>query len=224
MAKKRVHEIAKERGITSKEALEILQKAGLGVTAPASSVEEADAAKAFGNGATAATKAPAKPKKAAAKDDGAKAEARRRRREGGGEERREAEAEGRAALLHPPPRRRPRLTRSPRAAAQARASRRGRPSLARRSRGRGQAGRSRGSRPTHSSGGSPAGAAQAPGRPAWRPASERWTRRRWPADRLVPAARAVAAAVRGPGRPAAVAAARVAAMAAAAREAGAGAS
>jgi translation initiation factor IF-2 len=74
MAKKRVHEIAKERGITSKEALEILQKAGLGVTAPASSVEEADAAKAFGNGAT-ATKAPAKPKKAAAKDDGAKAEA-----------------------------------------------------------------------------------------------------------------------------------------------------
>jgi translation initiation factor IF-2 len=74
MAKKRVHEIAKERGITSKEALEILQKAGLGVTAPASSVEEADAAKAFGNGAT-ATKAPAKPKRAAAKDDGAKAEA-----------------------------------------------------------------------------------------------------------------------------------------------------
>src|SRR5215217_1504128 len=78
MAKKRVHEIAKERGITSKEALEILQKAGLGVTAAASSVEEADAAKAFGNGATAAkgstaTKAPAKPKKAAAKD-GAKAE------------------------------------------------------------------------------------------------------------------------------------------------------
>jgi translation initiation factor IF-2 len=71
MAKKRVHEIAKERGITSKEALEILQKAGLGVTAAASSVEEADAAKAFGSGAT-ATKAPTKPKKAAAKADGAK--------------------------------------------------------------------------------------------------------------------------------------------------------
>ena len=53
MAKKRVHEIAKERGITSKEALEVLQKAGLGVTAAASSVEETDAAKAFGNGATA---------------------------------------------------------------------------------------------------------------------------------------------------------------------------
>jgi translation initiation factor IF-2 len=53
MAKKRVHEIAKERGITSKEALAVLQKAGLGVTAPASSVEEAEAARAFGNGATA---------------------------------------------------------------------------------------------------------------------------------------------------------------------------
>jgi translation initiation factor IF-2 len=53
MAKKRVHEIAKERGITSKEALAVLQKAGLGVTAPASSVEEAEAARAFGNGAAA---------------------------------------------------------------------------------------------------------------------------------------------------------------------------
>src|SRR5215204_1163685 len=72
MAKKRVHEIAKERGITSKEALEILQTAGLGVTAAASSVEEADAAKAFGKGGT-ATKAPAKATKAAAKGDGAKA-------------------------------------------------------------------------------------------------------------------------------------------------------
>jgi translation initiation factor IF-2 len=60
MAKKRVHEIAKERGITSKEALAVLQKAGLGVTAPASSVEEAEAARAFGNGAAAEpTQAPA---------------------------------------------------------------------------------------------------------------------------------------------------------------------
>ena len=79
MAKKRVHEIAKERGIPSKEALAILQKAGLKVTAAASSVEEADAARAFGNGAGAApadavdaakpaktegAKAPAKPAKA----------------------------------------------------------------------------------------------------------------------------------------------------------------
>ena len=51
MAKKRVHEIAKERGITSKEALQVLQQAGLKVTAAASSVEETDAARAFGNGA-----------------------------------------------------------------------------------------------------------------------------------------------------------------------------
>jgi translation initiation factor IF-2 len=80
MAKKRVHEIAKERGITSKAALEILQKAGLGVTAAASSVDEADAAKAFGNGASAApaAKTAAKPKDApkadGAKADGAKAD------------------------------------------------------------------------------------------------------------------------------------------------------
>jgi translation initiation factor IF-2 len=61
MAKKRVHEIAKERGISSKEALAVLQKAGLGVTAPASSVEEAEAARAFGNGAAAeASQAPAR--------------------------------------------------------------------------------------------------------------------------------------------------------------------
>jgi translation initiation factor IF-2 len=60
MAKKRVHEIAKERGITSKEAVAILQKAGLGVKSHSSSVEEADAARAFGNGAQAASQ-PAAP-------------------------------------------------------------------------------------------------------------------------------------------------------------------
>jgi translation initiation factor IF-2 len=53
MAKKRVHEIAKERGITSKEALAELKKAGLEVTTASSSVDEADAAKAFANGASA---------------------------------------------------------------------------------------------------------------------------------------------------------------------------
>ena len=75
MAKKRVHEIAKERGITSKEALAALKKAGLEVTNASSSVEEADAAKAFANGAS-ATEAPAKETKAEAKADGdAKAEA-----------------------------------------------------------------------------------------------------------------------------------------------------
>jgi len=51
MAKKRVHEIAKERGISSKEALEVLRKAGLDVKVAASSVEEDEAARAFGNGA-----------------------------------------------------------------------------------------------------------------------------------------------------------------------------
>ena len=53
MAKKRVHEIAKERGISSKEVLAVLQEAGLDVKAAASSVDEADVARAFGNGAAA---------------------------------------------------------------------------------------------------------------------------------------------------------------------------
>ncbi len=59
MAKKRVHEIAKERGITSKEAVAILQKAGLEVKSHSSSVEESDAARAFDNGAASAPAAPA---------------------------------------------------------------------------------------------------------------------------------------------------------------------
>jgi translation initiation factor IF-2 len=66
MAKKRVHEIAKERGVTSKEAVAILQKAGLEVTSHSSSVEESDAARAFENGAgsapaAATAEAPAQP-------------------------------------------------------------------------------------------------------------------------------------------------------------------
>ena len=61
MAKKRVHEIAKERGITSKEAVAILQKAGLEVKSHSSSVEESDAARAFANGAQAAAPAEAAP-------------------------------------------------------------------------------------------------------------------------------------------------------------------
>ena len=55
MAKKRVHEIAKERGISSKEVLAVLQKAGLDVKAAASSVDESDVARAFSNGAESAT-------------------------------------------------------------------------------------------------------------------------------------------------------------------------
>jgi translation initiation factor IF-2 len=73
MAKKRVHEIAKERGITSKEAVAILQEAGLGVKSHSSSVEEADAARAFGNGAQAAAPQPAAPDAPAAKAEAAPA-------------------------------------------------------------------------------------------------------------------------------------------------------
>ncbi len=68
MAKKRVHEIAKERGITSKEAVAALQKAGLEVKSHSSSVEESDAARAFDNGAASAAapaEAPAAPQPAA---------------------------------------------------------------------------------------------------------------------------------------------------------------
>jgi translation initiation factor IF-2 len=53
MAKKRVHEIAKQRGLTSKEVLAALQAAGIEVTAAASSVEEETALKALaGAGST----------------------------------------------------------------------------------------------------------------------------------------------------------------------------
>src|SRR3954451_22264977 len=107
MAKKRVHEIAKEQGITSKEALAALKKAGLEVSTASSSVDEADAAKAFANGAS-ATKAPAKAKKAAPKSDAKpaeKAEAKpaaddaggQARAEGGGQARAEGGGQARAA-------------------------------------------------------------------------------------------------------------------------------
>jgi len=47
---KRVHEIAKERGLPAKEVLETLRAAGINVKAVSSSVDEAAAAKALGNG------------------------------------------------------------------------------------------------------------------------------------------------------------------------------
>src|SRR3954454_12745822 len=75
MTKKRVHEIAKEHGLTSKELLEKLAAAGVQAKAAASTVEESAALQALGldggasngspNGAAAA--APAKPAKPAAK-------------------------------------------------------------------------------------------------------------------------------------------------------------
>jgi translation initiation factor IF-2 len=51
MSKKRVHEIAKEQGLSSKELLEKLKAAGVEAKAAASSVDEAVALKALGNGA-----------------------------------------------------------------------------------------------------------------------------------------------------------------------------
>jgi translation initiation factor IF-2 len=50
MAKKRVHEIAKQRGMPSKEVIAILQKAGLDVKTAAQSIDENDIAMAFSNG------------------------------------------------------------------------------------------------------------------------------------------------------------------------------
>ena len=82
MAKKRVHEIAKAKGITSKELLAALKAAGIEAKAAQSNVEESDALAALqkaGGGSATATKAPAKkaaskakdaPKKAAPKSDG----------------------------------------------------------------------------------------------------------------------------------------------------------
>jgi translation initiation factor IF-2 len=69
VAKKRVHEIAKAQGLSSKELLAALKGAGIEAKAAASSVEEADALKAIraargGGGATAAKAKPAAPKKA----------------------------------------------------------------------------------------------------------------------------------------------------------------
>jgi translation initiation factor IF-2 len=60
MPKKRVHEIAKEQGITSKEVLSALKDAGVYVKAASSTVEERDIRRAFPNGAPA--KAPEPPK------------------------------------------------------------------------------------------------------------------------------------------------------------------
>ncbi len=75
MAKKRVHEIAKAQGISSKELLAALKVAGVKVKAAASSVEESDALKAIavakGDGGV-AVKSEAKPKPAAQPSQGSK--------------------------------------------------------------------------------------------------------------------------------------------------------
>ena len=68
MAKKRVHEIAKAQGVSSKELLAALKAAGIEAKAAASSVEENDALQALsgpkGNGGAAATATATKPKPA----------------------------------------------------------------------------------------------------------------------------------------------------------------
>src|SRR3954469_10643348 len=65
MPKKRVHEIAKEQGITSKEVLQAFKDAGVYVKAASSTVEERDVKRAFPKGA----QAKAAPAKAAGKAD-----------------------------------------------------------------------------------------------------------------------------------------------------------
>jgi translation initiation factor IF-2 len=76
VAKKRVHEIAKAQGLSSKELLAALKAAGVDAKAAASSVEESEALKALaaakGDGAGTATvaKPKAAPKAKAAKSDG----------------------------------------------------------------------------------------------------------------------------------------------------------
>jgi translation initiation factor IF-2 len=91
MAKKRVHEIAKERGISSKDVIAVLQKAGLDVKAAASSVDERDIERAFGGGSNGADAAAP----AAAPEDGAAAPAEERAAEPGAQD--AASPEARAA-------------------------------------------------------------------------------------------------------------------------------
>src|SRR5205085_5986617 len=64
MPKRRVHEIAKEQGLTSKEVLAAFKRAGVYVKAASSTVEERDVKRAFPNGV------PARPAAAEATNGG----------------------------------------------------------------------------------------------------------------------------------------------------------
>ncbi len=120
MAKKRVHEIAKAQGLSSKELLAALKKAGIEAKAAASSVEEADALKALGrgNGASAAPstdKSPSAESKPAPKADAKPAAAKKpaggAKPAGGGKKRRvviDSQASRRDQMGGPPPQRPPR--------------------------------------------------------------------------------------------------------------------
>src|SRR4051812_49778157 len=60
MPKKRVHEIAKDQGLTSKEVLQAFKDAGVYVKAASSTVEERDVRRAFPNGGRPKAAEPAK--------------------------------------------------------------------------------------------------------------------------------------------------------------------
>src|SRR5947209_1877770 len=76
MPKKRVHEIAKEQGLTSKEVLQAFKDAGVYVKAASSTVEERDVRRAFPNGTPkTAPEPPKEDKKAAAPPEEAPAPA-----------------------------------------------------------------------------------------------------------------------------------------------------
>ncbi len=102
MAKKRVYEIAKEKGLSSKELVETLKAAGIDVKAAASTVEESDVQRVLAGGASsdgaAPAKAPPEAKPAKANARGGKAGPSRRRA-----------PTGRHAIL-PPSRRPPRAS------------------------------------------------------------------------------------------------------------------
>jgi len=125
VAKKRVHEIAKAQGVSSKELLAALKKAGIEAKAAASSVEEAEALKALNGGGATATeakpKAPPKAEAAAAPKPEAKAPAApkaapkpadaAKKAAGGGKKRRvviDSQASRRDQMGGPPPQRPPR--------------------------------------------------------------------------------------------------------------------
>ncbi len=115
MAKKRVHEIAKAQGLSSKELLAALKKAGVEATAAASSVEEADALKALSGNGAGSTEAKSKPveKKAEPKAEKAspKPAATPKKAVGSSKKRRvviDSQASRRDQMGGPPPQRPPR--------------------------------------------------------------------------------------------------------------------
>jgi translation initiation factor IF-2 len=123
VAKKRVHEIAKAQGVTSKELLAALKAAGIEAKAAASSVEESDALQALSgskdNGGTATATKPkpkqkAAPAKAAAGDGGeaAKPKPKAKAKPAGSTKKRRVVIDSQAArrdqMSGPPPQRPPR--------------------------------------------------------------------------------------------------------------------